>query len=64
MKKRCKKKQDKKLYKAIYELNEYIAEDLEIEFDGDGVDEAFEATRDNPHVVKRIFSDHKKYVGK
>lgn len=48
MNKRQLKKRDKKLYRAIYELNKMVAEDLEVEFVEEGLQETFERVRSNP----------------
>lgn len=62
MKKRQLKKRDKKLYKAIYELNKIVAEDLEIEFVTDGLEETFNRVRKNPKSIDKTFADYKKYI--
>ena len=62
MKKRHKKKRDKKLYKAIVELNQMVAQDLEMEFEWDGIQETFEIVRLNSDYVNATFRDYKKYV--
>lgn len=62
MNKRQKKKRDKKLYKAIVELNQMVAQDLEMEFEWDGIQETFEIVRSNRDSVNATFRDYKRYV--
>lgn len=62
MKKRLKKKRDKKLFRAIVELNQMVAKDLEEEFEWDGIQETFEIVRSNRDSVNATFRDYKNYV--
>lgn len=62
MNKRQIKKRDKKLYKAIYELNKMVAEDLEVEFTEDGMQETFERIKKDIRSIERTFSDYKRFV--
>jgi len=59
---RQKKKRDKKLYKAIYELNKMIAEDYEVEFVEDGLLETLNHVKSNPSFIKGTFRDYKRYI--
>lgn len=63
MKKRLRKKMNKKVFKAIYELNQQIAKDLNMEFVEDGLHEVYDRFKNNPHMAKKVFKDHKKFVG-
>lgn len=62
MNKRQRKKRDKKLYKAIYELNKMVAEDLEMEFTEDGLQEVFERIRKNRKLIDSTFADYKYFI--
>jgi hypothetical protein len=63
MNKRQTKKRDKKLYHAIYELNKMLAEDFEVEFVTDGLQETFERVRKNRKSIEKTFADYKKFLG-
>ncbi|MNP72300.1 hypothetical protein D3C76_1688240 [compost metagenome] len=63
MNKRQRKKRDKKLYRAIYELNKMLAEDLEVEFVEDGLQETFERVKSNPKSIQKTFADYKRFLG-
>jgi hypothetical protein len=60
MNKRSLKKRDKKLYRAVKELNEMVAKDLGFLVNEPGI--TYEKIRKNPRSAKRTIRDHKKYV--
>jgi hypothetical protein len=62
MKKRLKKKRDKKLFKAIVELNQMVADDLEEEFEWGGIPETFKAVKSSHKAIQMTFADYKRYI--
>jgi hypothetical protein len=62
MNKRSLKKRDKKLYRAVKELNEMVAKDLGFLVNEPGIISTYEKIRKNPRSAKRTIRDHKKYV--
>lgn len=65
MNKRQVKKQNKKLYNAIVELNLQASEDLEMDnfiLDYSEIDAIYERIKKNPRAVARTLRDYKKFV--
>lgn len=57
------KKRDKKLYRAIVELNRDIAGDLGIEFvEDESLLKTFYHVKSNPKSINQTFSAYKKYI--
>lgn len=40
-----------------------VAEDLEVEFVEEGLQETFERVRSNPNSIRETFKDHKRFLG-
>lgn len=64
MKRRLKKKLDKKLYRAIKELNEDVMKDFgeEGSMSHEDVIGVFNRIRKNPSQVKQTLRDYEKYI--